>query len=223
MISWLVTGGVFGAGSGILSAAPAFAESGDPQGLGGGSSRQVGVLRQSVGTPPPGSNRVVRPPRARPGLSGDAGGDNPAVTAAPTRRPVSGPQLGMPVDRVPSLPVAALDSVALPGMAVAPVVAPVGPAFVHATVPSSPALARTPAPALPAPTGVRDQPAAATPRPSRVGIPASVTEAALPRIEPAVVPGLVALLGLTAVGIFLGYRQTRAGIVLNSTGTRYLR
>jgi hypothetical protein len=42
-------------------------------------------------------------------------------------------------------------------------------------------------------------------------------------MDPVATPGLIALLGLTAVGIFLGWRQARTGFALNSTGTRYLR
>jgi hypothetical protein len=93
---------------------------------------------------------------------------------------------------------------------------------VRATIPTPPASGRTVEKA-PAPTAALDRPAVATPRPSRLSLPAGVAEAALPRIDPVAVPGLIALLGLTAVGIFLGYRQARAGFVVNSTGTRYLR
>lgn len=227
MVSWLVTAGVLSAGSGILGAASAFAEPGAGPGPGGGSSRQVNGLGQSLGTPPPGSNRAVRPPRARPGIPTDAGSGNPALAAAPARRAAVAPQLVMPADRVPSLPIDEPDAVLVPVVSPAPAVAPTvlapvpsGP--VRATIPSPPAAGPTVAQA-PASTTALDRPAVAMPRPSRLGLPAGVVEAALPRIDPVAMAGLIALLGLTAVGIFLGYRQARAGFVVSSMGTRYLR
>ena len=38
-----------------------------------------------------------------------------------------------------------------------------------------------------------------------------MSDAALPQFDPLVVPGLVTLLGLTAIGAFMGYRQAKAG------------
>ena len=226
MVSWLITAGVLGAGPGILGAAPAFAETGDALGFDGGSSRPVVGLRQSPGAPPPGINRVARPPRTRSVLPPDPGSDAPILAAVPPRRVAPGPQLGVPADRVPSLPVVHLHDVPAPAIPAAPVATPAPAAPVPATGPLPSAVVRIvpPAPTAPTrPTDVADRQAVPTPLPARMGLPARVAEAALPRIEPVATPGLLALLGLTAVGIFLGCRQARAGFAFNSTGTRYLR
>ena len=221
VVSWLVTAGVFGAGSGILGAVPAAAEPGGGPGPQNGSSRTNNGFQQAPGGPQAGVDRQARPPRVRSSPPGDTGSDNAAFTTTPPPGNVAAaPQFLLPADRVPpGLAIGASEAGPAP-------VRTIGPAVAPASAEAAPTLsaARTAGPAGElAPALHRDGPVAATPWTSRVSLPAAVSQATLPLVATPALPGLILLAGLVAVGGFLGYRQARTGFSLGSAGTRFIR
>lgn len=229
--SWLVAAGLLSVGSGILGAAPASAEPGGRPGVQSGASRPGDSSKQGFMSSQAGLGRQQPSGRTRVSATG---GDNPARLATPARRTLPAPKLGMPADRVPTILVSdtatttfgeqpeaaetAADTVppaAVPA-SVSPAAAAVEPVLAPVVRPvSSPADAVAPEPN-------RNRPIALTPRSLRLGLPANVSDAALPQFDPLVVPGLVTLLGLTAIGAFMGYRQAKPGLFPTSARTRFL-
>jgi len=71
-------------------------------------------------------------------------------------------------------------------------------------------------PAAPVP----QRPSAGAPPPEgRLGYPAYLRNADFAQVAAVALPGLAAILGVTALGGFLGYRQAKAGFVLRAAGT----
>lgn len=94
------------------------------------------------------------------------------------------------------------------------------PAAPAAGAPVRPPAAPPPAPAprvipaVPAP----QSPASDAPPPERMGYPDDLRTAGTAAIAAQALPGLAAILGMTALGGVVGYRQARAGYVLRTAG-----
>ena len=119
----------------------------------------------------------------------------------------------------------------LPGFAIEP---PAGPPESGAEAPPAPqgqpdraATPAAPPPAVPLAGGITppaapvpQRPSAGAPPPEgRLGYPAYLRNADFAQVAAVALPGLAAILGVTALGGFLGYRQAKAGFVLRAAGT----
>ena len=119
----------------------------------------------------------------------------------------------------------------LPGFAIEP---PAGPPESGAEAPPAPqgqpdraATPAAPPPAVPLAGGITppaapvpQRPSAGAPPPEgRLGYPAYLRNADFAQVAAVALPGLAAILGATALGGFLGYRQAKAGFVLRAAGT----
>ena len=70
----------------------------------------------------------------------------------------------------------------------------------------------------------RTGPAAPPPESVRLGYPEYLRQATMTELASVALPGLAAILGLTALGGLLGYRQAKAGYLLPAAGAgRFLR
>lgn len=70
----------------------------------------------------------------------------------------------------------------------------------------------------------RTRPAASPPEAVRLGYPEYLRQATMTELASVALPGLAAILGLTALGGLLGYRQAKAGYLLPAAGAgRFLR
>jgi len=82
--------------------------------------------------------------------------------------------------------------------------------------PAAPLAGAITPPAAPVP----QRPSAGAPPPEgRLGYPAYLSNADFAQVAAVALPGLAAILGVTALGGFLGYRQAKAGFVLRAAGT----
>ena len=155
----------------------------------------------------------------------DAGGGSNGVVAfvdlPPTYLPAGVPFSGL---AVPPLPAFAIESLGDPPES--------GAGF--GQVPPAPqgqsdraATPAAPPPAVPLAGGVTPPAAPVPQRPSvgapppegRLGYPAYLRNADFAQVAAVALPGLAAILGVTALGGFLGYRQAKAGFVLRAAGT----
>ena len=93
--------------------------------------------------------------------------------------------------------------------------------------PNPAATPEAPVPAVPLAGGVTPPTAPVPQRPGvdapppegRLGYPAYLRNADFAQVAAVALPGLAAILGVTALGGFLGYRQAKAGFVLRAAGT----
>lgn len=227
--SWLVAAGLLSVGSGILGGASASAEPGARPGIQSGTSRPGDSTQQGFASSQAGLSRQQPSAHAR---ASAVGGDNSTRLETPARRTLPVPKLAMPADRVPTTFASTAvpeqpEAVATSVDTVPPAVVPEGirPAAAAVAPLRAPILNPASSPGLPkaaTPEPTRDGPLALTPRSLRLGLPANLSDAALPQIDPLVVPGLVTLIGLTAIGAFMGYRQAKAGFFSNSVRTRFI-
>ena len=155
----------------------------------------------------------------------DAGGASNGVVEVvdlpPTYLPAVAPFSGLAAPRLPAF---AIESLAGPpesdaGFGQAPP-APQGQ-------PDRAATPAAPPPAVPLAGGITPPAAPVPQRPSagepppegRLGYPAYLRNADFAQVAAVALPGLAAILGATALGGFLGYRQAKAGFVLRAAGT----
>ena len=155
----------------------------------------------------------------------DAGGASNGVIAfvdlPPTYLPAVAPFSDLAAPRLPAF---AIESLAGPpesgaGFGQAPP-APQGQ-------PDRAATPAAPPPAVPLAGGITppaapvpQRPSAGAPPPEgRLGYPAYLRNADFAQVAAVALPGLAAILGVTALGGFLGYRQAKAGFVLRAAGT----
>lgn len=118
--------------------------------------------------------------------------------------PAVGPPSSPPPEAV-SIPAAVV-----PGpVSQPPVAAPAGPR----------SAAAVPAPSAPPPARRTPEPVAPQSDPVRLGYPPYLADADLARLAGLALPGLAGILGLTALGGLLGYRQARAGYALRAAAT----
>ena len=155
----------------------------------------------------------------------DAGGASNGVVAfvdlPPTYLPAVAPFSDLAAPRLPAF---AIESLAGPpesgaGFGQAPP-APQGQ-------PDRAATPAAPPPAVPLAGGITppaapvpQRPSAGAPPPEgRLGYPAYLRNADFAQVAAVALPGLAAILGVSALGGFLGYRQAKAGFVLRAAGT----
>ncbi len=224
-VSGAVAAGVLSAGLGLFTAAPAGAAPGGHNLP--GHDRNI----SGPGGPPPVGTRQSRPvatvsafasPKLWPTAATADGVD--AAAGSPRRTRYTAPFV-TPADRVPTGVVSAAPTAApvdAPADA-APVLAPESvPQPVAAAVVAPPAERPAVQPAVVPNRSAQLSVPLVEPSRSWVGIPLALGEAnlpaLLPELSPLALPGLFALLGLTALGAFLGYRQARAGMLLQTAG-----
>ena len=151
----------------------------------------------------------------------DAGGASNGVIAfvdlPPTYLPAVAPFSDLAAPRLPAF---AIESLAGPpesgaGFGQAPP-APQGQPDRAATPAAVPLAGGITPPAAPVP----QRPSAGAPPPEgRLGYPAYLRNADFAQVAAVALPGLAAILGVSALGGFLGYRQAKAGFVLRAAGT----
>lgn len=149
-----------------------------------------------------------------------------AVAPAADDIPVDFPG-DMPTDVAPSGPPAAPPSAAPTPVprAVTVRVAPPPPAALPAAAVVPPAATLPAAPAPPAPAPARPVGDVPSPAPvrlgypdERLGFPDELRDADLAKVVSMALPGLAAMVGMTALGAAVGYRQAKAGYLLRAAG-----
>lgn len=155
----------------------------------------------------------------------DVGGASNGVIAfvdlPPTYLPAVAPFSGLAAPRLPAF---AIESLAGPpesdaGFGQAPP-APQGQADRAATPAAPPPAVPLAGGITPPAAPVPQRPSAGAPPPEgRLGYPAYLRNADFAQVAAVALPGLAAILGVTALGGFLGYRQAKAGFVLRAAGT----
>lgn len=152
----------------------------------------------------------------------DSGGASSGLVAfvdlPPTYLPAVVPFSGLTVPRLPGFAIESLAGPPESGAEAPP--APQGQpdraATPAAPPPAVPLAAGITPPAAPVP----QRPSAGAPPPEgRLGYPAYLRNADFAQVAAVALPGLAAILGVTALGGFLGYRQAKAGFVLRAAGT----
>jgi hypothetical protein len=155
----------------------------------------------------------------------DAGGGSNGVVAF-VDLPPTYLQAGVPFSGLadPTLPAFAIESLGGPPesgagfdqASPAPQGQPDRAATPAAPPPAAPLAGGITPPAAPVP----QRPSAGAPPPEgRLGYPAYLRNADFAQVAAVALPGLAAILGVTALGGFLGYRQAKAGFVLRAAGT----
>lgn len=178
---------------------------------------------------PVGPMPIVAPAAPQARISGGvqrAGPDLLPIEALPDLLPIEA--LPAPAMSAPTMPAPVLAPVGIPQpQPVAPVPKPAGPAAPAAplapvapvasapTAQRAPVVGAVPPAAVPSPPA---PPATAVDAGQRLGYPEALRSADTATLATMALPGLAVILGMTAVGGLVGYRQAKAGSALRAAG-----